>query len=61
MLNLLATIIDVSIAGEIGLVLFVLIFIGVGIWTFTRTKRDVSDWSEIPLSSDRPDQKHKSL
>lgn len=40
---------DLSIAGEAGLIMFLLIFLAVAVWTFTRSTRDVEEWSEIPL------------
>jgi len=49
MTTALATIIDASTAGEIGLVLFVLIFLGVAVWTFTRSRHEVDHWADIPL------------
>jgi cbb3-type cytochrome oxidase subunit 3 len=58
MFTALATIIDVSTAGEIGLILFVLIFLGVAVWTFTRSRHEVDHWADIPLDQPprNPDQ-----
>jgi len=36
----------------IGLVIFVAVFVGVGIWTLTRSRREIDDWSHLPLSGD---------
>jgi len=35
---------------QLGLVIFFLVFVAVSIWAYTRPKRDVEDWAEIPLS-----------
>jgi len=54
MFSTIATIIDATTAGEIGLLLFVLIFLIVSAWTFTRTRQDVHHWAEIPLDPTPP-------
>jgi cbb3-type cytochrome oxidase subunit 3 len=49
MLNATPAMIDVNTAGEIGLLSFIVIFLCVSVWTFTRTRRDVKHWADIPL------------
>jgi len=41
---------DLEIFAEVGLLIFVVVFVGVTIWAFTRSRAQVRDWSEIPLS-----------
>ena len=36
----------------IGLVIFVLVFLAITAWALSRSKREVDDWSRIPLSKD---------
>ena len=36
----------------IGLVIFVAVFVGVTVWVLTRTKREISTWSRIPLTGE---------
>jgi len=36
----------------IGLVIFVAVFLGVTVWILTRSKREVRQWSELPLAGD---------
>lgn len=36
----------------IGLVIFVVVFLGVTVWILTRSKREVHTWSRIPLTGD---------
>ncbi|QDV10038.1 hypothetical protein Poly30_55990 [Planctomycetes bacterium Poly30] len=36
----------------IGLVIFVAVFAGTCAWILTRSRREVSDWSRIPLTGD---------
>lgn len=38
-------------SAEIGLVLFFLSFAVIFLWTITRTRKEVDDWSGLPLSS----------
>lgn len=52
MLNQLAMQLDVSKAGEIGLVLFLLIFLGFTAWVVTRSRQDVDHWADIPLGDE---------
>jgi cbb3-type cytochrome oxidase subunit 3 len=33
----------------IGLLIFVGVFVGVGVWAFSRTRREVAGWSNLPL------------
>jgi cbb3-type cytochrome oxidase subunit 3 len=49
MLNQLAMELNVAQAGEIGLLMFLLIFLCVTIWTFSRSKSDITHWADIPL------------
>ena len=35
---------------QLGLVIFFLVFVAVSIWAYTRPKREVDNWAEIPLS-----------
>ena len=37
-------------SAEIGLVLFFLSFVVITLWTVTRTRKEVDDWSALPLS-----------
>ena len=41
-----------EIMGKIALLLFCLIFVAVVIYAWTRTPRQLDDWSRIPLSDD---------
>ena len=36
----------------IGLVIFVAVFAGTCAWILTRSRREISDWSRIPLTDD---------
>ena len=36
-------------SGEIGLVLFVLVFVGTSLWAITRTRKQLDHWSNLPL------------
>lgn len=36
----------------VGLVIFVAVFLGTCAWILTRSKRQVHDWSRIPLTED---------
>ena len=38
-------------SAEIGLVMFFVSFIVIAIWTITRTRKEVEDWSSLPLSA----------
>jgi len=37
-------------SAEIGLVLFFVSFIVIFAWTFTRSRKEVEDWSSLPLA-----------
>lgn len=38
-----------------GLVIFVAVFVGTTVWILTRSRKDVSQWSHLPLEDhDRP-------
>jgi hypothetical protein len=43
---------NINSLGEIGLLMFVVIFLFVAIWAFSRTRNDVHNWAEIPLQND---------
>ena len=36
----------------IGLVIFVLVFLGTCVWILSRSRQEVSDWSRLPLAKD---------
>lgn len=36
----------------IGLVIFVLVFIGVTVWVVTRSRKEIHTWSRIPLTGE---------
>ena len=36
----------------VGLVMFVLVFVGTAIWILTRPKRQVDGWARLPLAAD---------
>jgi cbb3-type cytochrome oxidase subunit 3 len=36
----------------IGLVIFVVVFLGVTVWILTRSRKEVGTWSRIPLTGD---------
>lgn len=36
----------------IGLVIFVVVFIGITVWVVTRSRREIQTWSRIPLTGD---------
>ena len=36
-------------SAEIGLMLFVLVFVGTTLWAITRTRKQVDHWSSLPL------------
>ena len=38
-------------SAEIGLVLFFLSFVVITLWTVTRSRKEVADWSTLPLSN----------
>jgi cbb3-type cytochrome oxidase subunit 3 len=50
--------IDLARAGEAGLLLFLLIFLAVTVWAFTRSRREIDHWAELPLETD-PQQKNQ--
>lgn len=37
---------------SIGLVIFVLVFVGTCVWVLSRSKSEVDDWSRLPLAND---------
>ena len=43
---------DLSRAGEAGLIMFVLMFLAFTLWTLTRSRQEIDQWSEIPLEKD---------
>lgn len=47
--------VSLSIVSTCGLLAFVGMFVGVCVWALTRTRRDVSRWSELPLEDSRVD------
>ena len=38
-------------SAEIGLLMFFVSFVVIALWTATRTRKEVNDWSSLPLSS----------
>lgn len=44
---------NLTLWAEAGLVVFFLVFVGVAVWTFTRSRKQVEEWSAIPLSGGR--------
>ncbi|MFI5378233.1 MAG: cbb3-type cytochrome c oxidase subunit 3 [Tepidisphaerales bacterium] len=46
---------DPEVAGKIALLLFCILFVAVAIYAWTRTARQVEDWSRIPLGDDGRD------
>jgi cbb3-type cytochrome oxidase subunit 3 len=36
----------------IGLVIFVVVFIGITVWVVTRSRKEIQTWSHIPLTGD---------
>jgi len=36
----------------IGLVIFVVVFIGITVWVVTRSRKEIQTWSQIPLTGD---------
>lgn len=36
-------------SSEIGLLLFVMVFVGTTLWAITRTRNQVDHWSSLPL------------
>ncbi len=43
---------DPNVMGKIALLMFCLIFLAVVVYAWTRTPRQVDDWSRIPLEDD---------
>lgn len=37
-------------SAEIGLIMFFVSFVAIALWTITRTRKEVDDWSTLPLS-----------
>ena len=42
---------DIARFGEIGLVIFFVVFVAVTVWAISRSRRDVEQWSAIPLEN----------
>ena len=36
----------------IGLVIFVLVFVGTAVWILSRSRSEIDDWSHLPLDDD---------
>lgn len=36
----------------IGLVIFVVVFVGITVWVLTRSRREIQTWAQIPLTGD---------
>ena len=51
----LIALMDINRMGEIALLMFLLIFLGVAVWAFSRTREEMQDWSHIPLGNDGKD------
>jgi cbb3-type cytochrome oxidase subunit 3 len=45
---------NLGILSEIAMVMFFLIFLGVLVWVFTRSRRQVDRWSKLPLQNEEP-------
>jgi len=43
---------DINKLGEIALLMFLIIFLGVVAWTASRRRCEVRDWSRLPLEPD---------
>lgn len=41
--------VDLTWMGEIGMIIFFVVFILVGVWVFARKRGDVDQWSQLPL------------
>lgn len=46
--------VDIAALKVAGLVIFLAVFIGIVLWTLTRSRRQIDRWSEMPLD-DQPD------
>ena len=44
---------------QAGLVIFFLVFVAVAVWAYTRPKREVDQWAEIPLSDAEKNEGHR--
>jgi len=42
---------DLARFGEIGMVIFFVVFVAVTIWAISRSRKDVEHWSAIPLDN----------
>ncbi len=51
MLNQTFAIIDTTLCAEVGLAIFVTVFFGALIWTMTRSRGDIQNWSSLPLQT----------
>ena len=45
---------NLTLFAELGLLIFFIVFVGIAFRTFTRPRRQVEEWSELPLSDDAP-------
>ena len=43
----------------IGLVIFVAVFVGISLWALTRRKRQIDNWSSMPLEDGDPYHNHE--
>jgi len=46
--------VDLTWMGEIGMIIFFVIFIAVGVWVFARKRGDIEQWSNLPLDDGQP-------
>jgi hypothetical protein len=44
---------DLTHWAEMGLVIFVMVFVGTSLWAMSRPKGQVEEWAAIPLSNGR--------
>jgi cbb3-type cytochrome oxidase subunit 3 len=38
----------------LALIIFVLVFIGITVWAWTRSRKKIDQWASIPLNDDKP-------
>ncbi len=46
---------NLTIFAEVGLLIFVAVFVGVTVWAFTRPRSQVKRWSQLPLNDSPED------
>lgn len=45
---------SVSLLSHISLVIFVVVFVSLLVWTYARTRREIAHWSQLPLDDGEP-------